>query len=121
LVKSESQWRVDFGAAGLYVGEQACTEVDVGISRVWGAHKRDEIYVFDDLEYYLNEKMTYSYELDDAGEPIEEIEDKETFHLMDAERYIVGYLCRGVKDYTIRGGGGNVVHKAPQGVFGRRG
>lgn len=119
--KSESQWRVDFGAAGLYVGEPACTEVDVGISRVWGAHKRDEIYVFDDLEYYLNEKMTYSYELDDAGEPIEEIEDKETFHLMDAERYIVGYLCRGVKDYTIRGGGGNVVHKAPQGVFGRRG
>lgn len=118
--KSEDQWRSEFSAAGLHVAEPSVSEVSVGISRVWGAHKRNEIYVFDDLEHYLNEKMTYSYELGDDGEPIEEIEDKDTFHLMDAERYIVGYLCRGVKDYNIRGGGKNVVASAPAGVFGKR-
>jgi hypothetical protein len=118
--KSEDQWRAEFSAAGLHVALPSVSEVEVGINRVWGAHNRNEIYVFDDLEYYLNEKLTYSRELDDAGEPTEEIDDKETFHLMDAERYIIGYLCRNVKDYTIGHGGKNVVASAPAGVFGRK-
>ncbi len=93
--KSEGQWRDEFRDAGLYVREPKITEVEVGIDRVYGAHKRGELYVFDDLEGYLEQKATYSRELDEMGEPTEKIEAKETFHFMDAERYIVGWLKSG--------------------------
>jgi len=89
---SEGQWRAEFRAAGLPVRPPAVTDVEVGIDRVYGAHRRNEIIVFDDLAGYLEQKRTYSRELDDAGEPTEAIEDKEQFHFMDAERYIIGWL-----------------------------
>lgn len=90
--KSEGQWRDEFAAAGLPVREPSISDVEVGIDRVYGAHKRKEIVVFDDLDGYLEEKLTYSRELDDNGDPTEEIDDKSRFHFMDAERYIVGWL-----------------------------
>lgn len=90
--KSEGQWRSEFRAAGLPVREPAVSDVEVGIDRVYGAHKRDEILVFDDLSGYLDEKAAYSRKVDEVGEPTEEIEDKDEYHFMDAERYIVGWL-----------------------------
>jgi hypothetical protein len=66
--------------------------VEVGINRVFGAHAKDEILVFNDLAGYLDEKLSYSRELDEMGEPTEKIDAKETFHFMDAERYIIGNL-----------------------------
>lgn len=95
--KSEGQWRREFAAGGLPVKEPATKDVEVGIDRVYGCHKRGELWVFDDLSGYLEEKQTYSRKLNDAGEPTEEIEDKNEFHFMDAERYVVGWLKRPVK------------------------
>jgi hypothetical protein len=89
---SEDQWRSEFKAGGLPVGEPDIKDVEVGIDRVYGTHARNELLVFDDLHGYLEEKMTYSRELDQNGEPTEKIEDKATFHFMDAERYIIGWL-----------------------------
>jgi hypothetical protein len=93
--KSEGQWRQEFNAGGLPVYGPAVTDVEVGIDRVYGAHKADRILVFDDLKSYLDDKMSYSRVLDDNGEPTEEIEDKNSFHFMDAERYIIGRLLPG--------------------------
>ena len=93
--KSEGQWRQEFRAGGLPVRPPDITEVEVGIDRVYGAHRRGELLVFDDLDGYLEQKETYSRVLDTGGEPTEEIEDKSEFHFMDAERYIVGWLRRG--------------------------
>lgn len=92
--KSEGQWRAEFQAAGLSIQEPDVSEVEVGIDRVYGAHKQNHLYVFDDLLGYLDEKASYARELDANGEPTEAIEDKETFHFMDAERYILGWLFR---------------------------
>ena len=89
---SEDQWRKEFRAGGLPIREPDVKDVEVGIDRVYGAHARNEIVVFDDLSGYLEEKMTYSRKLDANGEATEEIEDKSTFHRMDAERYIIGFL-----------------------------
>jgi hypothetical protein len=75
--KSEGQWRKEFRAGGLPVKEPRISGVEVGIDRVYGAHKRGEIRVFDDLTGYLEQKMTYSRELDEHGEPTEKIEDTE--------------------------------------------
>ena len=77
---------------GLPVKPPPQSDVEVGIDRVFAAHNRDEILVFSDLRGYLDEKLSYSRELDERGEPTENIDAKETFHFMDAERYIVGYL-----------------------------
>jgi hypothetical protein len=90
--KSEDQWRNEFRQGGLPVQAPPVWEVEVGIDRVYGAHARSEIYYFDDLYGILEQKLTYSRELDENGEPTEKIEDKETFHFMDAERYIIAYL-----------------------------
>jgi hypothetical protein len=90
---SEDEWRRQFAAAGLEVREPPVRDVEVGIDKVFAAHLRDEIVVFDDLEHYLDEKLTYSRELSDAGEPTERIADKSAFHLLDAERYAMSWLA----------------------------
>jgi len=93
---SESQWRMEFRSAGLPVLEPPVREVEVGINRVYAAHKAGQIIVFADLGGYLDEKMGYTRAVDENGEPTEVIEDKSSFHFMDAERYIVGYVKRPV-------------------------
>ena len=90
--KSEGQWRDEFAAAGLGVEAPDFTDVEVGIDRVYGFHARREIKVFDTCEGYLEEKATYRRALDDMDQPTSKIEDKSTFHLMDAERYILSKL-----------------------------
>ncbi len=89
--KSEGQWRQEFRAGGLPVREPAVSEVNVGISRVYGAHKQNKIIYFDDLEGVLDQKGTYKRKRDKEGNITDEIENKATFHFMDAERYIIGY------------------------------
>lgn len=100
---SEGQWRKEFQAAGLPVQEPTTKDVEVGISRVYGAHKRAEIRVFDDLAGYLAEKRSYARKLDSAGQPTEVIEDKSTYHFLDAERYIIGRLREPPKGISISG------------------
>jgi hypothetical protein len=120
---SEDQWRQEFCSAGLAVHEPAITgadSVEVGIDRVYGAHAKGEILVFDDLAGYLDEKLSYSRELDESGQPTEKIEDKDSFHLMDAERYIVGYLKGRGEVWGPIGedpGSRTLISQAPPGVF----
>lgn len=95
--KSEGQWRDEFRAGGLPVQEPDIKDVEVGIGRVYGAHKQGQILVFNHLDGYLAEKRTYSRVVDSQGEPTEAIENKNAFHFMDAERYIVGWLRRTVR------------------------
>jgi len=91
---SEGQWRLEFARAGLPVRKPDQPDVEVGINRVYGAHTRNEIMVFSDCAGYLAQKASYSRPLDAGGEPIEGIEDKEMYHFLDAERYIIGWLNR---------------------------
>lgn len=118
--RSEGQWRSEFAAAGLAVREPCVSEVEVGIDRVYGAHKRGEILVFEDCAGYLEEKLTYSRKLNDAGEPTEDIEDKSTYHHMDAERYIVSWLKRDAFVWNVKPNDAarSEIDKAPAGVFG---
>ena len=91
--KSEQQWRDEFIAAGWFVEEPSISAVEVGIDRVIGQHNADNLYYFDDLKLTLDEKRSYARALDDSEQPTEKIDNKERFHLMDAERYIVSYLA----------------------------
>jgi hypothetical protein len=91
---SEGQWRREFRQGGLPVREPDVKEVEVGINRVYGAIKQDQLIVFDDCAGVLDELRSYSRELDGAGEPTERISEKSTYHHLDALRYIVGWLRR---------------------------
>ena len=66
--------------------------IEVGINRVFAAFALNQILVFEDLRGFLDELQSYSRELDELGEPTEKIEAKETFHLLDAVRYVISCL-----------------------------
>ena len=86
---SEDGWREAFTAAGWPISEPKEHGVEVGINTVYGWHKDNRIFVFRDVERYLNEKLSYSYELGDDHEPNGVISNKSAYHLMDAERYLL--------------------------------
>lgn len=94
---SEDRWRAEFREAGLPVQEPAVIgpdSVEVGIDRVYAAHRADQIIIFDDLEGYIDEKESYSRKVDDTGNVLKDIEGKSSYHRLDAERYIIGWVRR---------------------------
>jgi hypothetical protein len=116
---NEHEWRDEFAKAGLPVSAPPVGDVEVGISAVFGMIGRGELLVMDDLEELLDELATYSRQLKD-NEPTEQIEDKATYHLLDALRYLVVWLKGGssmpVPRQDPRGRG--VIANAPPGVWG---
>jgi len=90
--KSEIQQRLDLQAAGVPVIEPAIIDVEAGISRVYELLKTARLFIFKDCRGVLDELGTYARELDDMGQPIEKIKDKETFHRLDALRYAVQHI-----------------------------
>jgi hypothetical protein len=85
---SEGQWRMEFGRGGLPIFAPTIKSVEVGIDRVYGAIKRNQFYIFDDLDDLLDEVGSYARELNEMGEPTEAIADKSSYHLLDSVRYI---------------------------------
>lgn len=91
---SEDQWRREFRTAGLPVLTPLVSEVEVGIDRVYGLFAQDRLRIFRSCQHTRDQLGAYSRELDEAGEPTEKIEDKNSYHLLDALRYIGTYLNR---------------------------
>ena len=85
----EDGWRESFTAAGWPIVKPRMREVEAGIDRVYGWHKQNRLFVFDDMVGYLDEKMSYSRKLDDNYQPTKEIDQKSSYHRMDAERYML--------------------------------
>jgi hypothetical protein len=66
--------------------------IDNQVARVYGLHKQNRIKVFNDLREYLDQKMSFSYVLDEKYQPTDKYEDEPRYHLMAAERYILSYF-----------------------------
>ena len=86
----EKGWRDDYTAQGWPVGEAMVRDVALGIGRVYAFHKRNAIMVFRDCKRYLDEKLSYSYKLGDGYGATDVIDRQSSYHLMDAERYVLG-------------------------------
>lgn len=89
----ESGWRDAYRAEGWPILEPKITgsgSVELQIDRVYAMNKLNKVFVFDDLDDYLDEKESFSRPLDENYEPIEDkIEDESSFHYMACERYIL--------------------------------
>ena len=93
---SEGQWRDEFARAGLPVWAPPVADVEVGIARLVGAVQTRQLRVLaGTCPIFRDQIATYSRVLDEMGEPTEKIEDKETYHHLDAGRYIVAWLRQG--------------------------
>lgn len=92
--KSEGQFRKDWAAEGIPVHESPVFDVEGGIDRVISLFKQQRLFIFkNDLNRgLLDEIGSYSRILNDRQEPTEKIKDKETYHKLDALRYIISYV-----------------------------
>ena len=90
--KSETQQRMDWQNEGVPVRGPNIADVEAGIDRVIGLFKERRLFIFDSCVGTLDELGTYSREINDNGETTDKIKDKESFHRLDALRYVVGGL-----------------------------
>ena len=88
--KSESQQRMDYAQAGLRgVVDPEVSDVESGIDRVIQLFKEFRLFIFDTMTRTRDELGTYSREVDEMGEPLEKIRNKQNFHMLDGVRYVV--------------------------------
>jgi len=52
-------------------------------------HRLNKVKVFRDLYNYLDQKLSFSYELDEKYQPTDKYEDEPKYHLLAAERYVL--------------------------------
>lgn len=100
--KSEGNWRMQAAADGYPIHQPDQPDVEVGIGRVYTAIKTGELYVTSNCVKLIDDLTNYSREVDDLGNVLNDIEDKETYHRADALRYAVSWLRRGGIDFFFR-------------------
>lgn len=108
--KSETYWREDYRKAGATgVKEPDIDDVEEGIDRVVTLLKQHRLYFFDDETELISDILEYAREVDELGEAIDKIKDKEKFHRADTVRYFAIQVVKprpkiktkaGVKSYA---------------------
>jgi hypothetical protein len=86
---TEEENRQAYTAHGWPITEPKINHVEPQIEKVVGFHQLNKIMVFRDMVHYLDEKRTFSRELDDENRVTEKIKDPARFHLMSCERYLI--------------------------------
>lgn len=89
---SEEQQRRDWATEGIKIVRPRIIDVEAGIDRVYDLVKTRRLRVFRSCVGLLDEFGRYSRKLNDAGEATEAIDAKETFHRLDALRYVASGL-----------------------------
>lgn len=96
---SEDVHRRAWSMTGVPLCEPTIRDVEGGIDNVIGLIKQNRLRVFETMTGLRSEFAAYSRELDASGQPTEKIADKQTYHHLDALRYICSSLSvrKGVK------------------------
>jgi len=93
--KSEGQARRDWLDGGLYIQEPFVSDVESGIDRVTEMMKAGHFRLFKSLRGLRDELGSYRRKLDNLGNPTDDIQDKRTFHRLDALRYAAAGYSHG--------------------------
>ena len=86
--KSEKQFRMDMGRERVKVYEPAVSDVEAGLDRIVSLMKQDKLIITHNCPLLINQIREYSRKVDAFGQPTEDIQDKEKYHLADALRYL---------------------------------
>ncbi len=86
--KGETQQRMDWQQAGVYVQEPPVDDVESGIDKVVALLREKRLFVFSDCKGTRDQLARYRRKVDAQGQTTDAIQDKETFHLLDALRYV---------------------------------
>ena len=91
---SEEGWRNDYTSQGWHIQPPKLTmkRVEQQIQAVYALHKLNKIKVFSDLHNYLDEKLSFSYQLDERYNPTDKLEDEQKYHLLAAERTLLSWF-----------------------------
>ena len=85
----EQEIRDGYALAGWPITEPVLRSRESQLDRVWSLHKYNKIYVFSDEHDYIDEKMSFAWEVDDDERVTHKIHDEAYFHRMAAERYLM--------------------------------
>jgi hypothetical protein len=86
---TEDEIRQGYAAHDWRIKQPKITRVEAQIDRVYALHRLGKVHPFSDLYNYLDEKTSFSYQLDESYKPLDKFEDEARFHLLAAERYIL--------------------------------
>jgi hypothetical protein len=86
---TEDEIRQGYSAHGWHIEAPNWKHIEKQIEQVYALHKLNKVKVFDDLRNYLDEKLSFSYVLDEHYQPTDILEDEPRYHLLAAERYIL--------------------------------
>lgn len=106
---SEDDWRKKFKKAGLYIKEpkfKGAGAVEARIQSVYELIQQKKYKVLASCKRTIAQYEDYSYDKDTDGRITERIKDKEFYHLLDADGYLLSTLRPGtalhLKDYGSR-------------------
>ncbi len=98
--KAETQVRMDWQAAGVgNVSDPPFHDVEAGIDKVIGLLKDFRWFIFDTCTGTLDQIGRYARKINNMGEVTEEIKNKETFHYLDAVRYVAAGVTYPLPDW----------------------
>lgn len=97
---SETQQRMDWGEVGVPVLQPYISDVEGGISRVYGLFRERRLKVFKSCTGLRDEIGSYRRKLDKAGQPTPDIQDKRKYHRLDALRYVASGLGRSTVQFA---------------------
>jgi hypothetical protein len=88
---TEQGWRNDFTQHGwpIQPPKETMKQVENQIAQVYALHRLNKIMVFSDCTHYLDQKQSFSYELDDKYQPTDKYEDEQIYHLLAGERTLL--------------------------------
>ncbi len=86
---TEDEIRQGYTSHGWHIQAPKWKHVEKQIENVYALHKLNKVKVFSDLHNYLDEKLSFSYVLDEKYNPTDKYEDEQKYHLLAAERYIL--------------------------------
>lgn len=90
---AERQWRREYSQKGFHIQECPITSVELGIDRVWALHQQNKLVYFNTMKGTISQKEEYHRKLDGSQQATDVIENKEQFHFMDEERYVMASLA----------------------------
>ena len=86
---TEDEIRQAYTAQGWHIQKPKWKDVQQQYEHVYAMNKLHKVKVFRDLHHYLDQKTSFSYELDEKYQPTDKYDSEDEMHLLACERYIL--------------------------------